>query len=128
MAKELKDYLHFYIGGICRNVETNEDYELTPEVYQKIISGELNAKPVLHNWHTKEKVFFDKMQELDERLKIETGYDTELGLKYPNSFCDIYHNHIFFLLKEQYDYFKLIDEGLAFLNMSSEAAIRNYIA
>ncbi|MBS1667628.1 MAG: hypothetical protein JST58_09655 [Bacteroidetes bacterium] len=105
--KQLKDYLHYYIGGIVRILETGQEIELTPELYIKIITGQLNAKPVLFD-------FFNLPLSFWEKLK---------ALKNDNQGCFLSNpTTLIFILKNRYDLFGLINDGLAFSQEDSHFA------
>jgi hypothetical protein len=110
-AIELKDYLHFYIGGICRNIETGEEFELTPKVYLEIMDCQLNALPVLYNFWTLPLSFWKELKEL---AKLSTG-------------CFMSSHEILkFMFKSQYDFFGLTELGLSFLRLDTDLGKRVY--
>ena len=110
-AIQLKDYLHFYIGGTCRNVYTGEEFELTPKVYLQIMDCQLNALPVLYNFWTLPLLFWEKLKEL---RKLSKG-------------CFMSNHEILnFMFKSQYDFFGLTELGLSFLRIDTDLGKRMY--
>jgi hypothetical protein len=109
---DFKDYLHFYIGGICQNVETGEEFKLTPKLYLQIMEGQLNALPVLYNFWTLPMSFWKELKELS---KLSEG-------------CFMSNPEILnFMFQNQYDFFGLTERGLAFLRVDTDFGKKMYL-
>lgn len=109
--KKLSDYLHYYMGGICRSVETGEEFELTPNVYARIISGQLKAKPVLYSAFSLPTEFWIKLYEIADANNPDFFSQPEV---------------MRFLFKSGYDVFGLHHEDLAYLNTDTDRGRKCY--
>jgi hypothetical protein len=115
MKKELKDYLHLYIGAevVCTKEGLNEDLEYTgmvrkvsPRLIDKYLNG--NWKPILRplSSMTEEDIYeYDEIQAKGESVADTDTKFGEILVGSPECFL--------WLLSKHFDIFGLIDAGLA---------------
>lgn len=119
MKKDIKDYLHYYIGALCVNLLTQE-----PETIRKVNpnnSGifEIKAEelPELINHFSYNRLILRSIADMTHQEAAEACFTGFYTVR-PENYAHLLQNRLtpgqfHYLLKNHFDVFGLIGEGLA---------------